>query len=62
MNVEKPTREGCTLSGFQNNRYVCPCHGSQFTTSGAVAQGPASSPLRPFTTRLSGTTLTIVVA
>jgi len=62
MNVEKPTREGCTLSGFQNNRYVCPCHGSQFTTSGAVAQGPASSPLRQFTTRLSGTTLTIVVA
>ncbi|OLB63092.1 MAG: hypothetical protein AUI11_02915 [Acidobacteria bacterium 13_2_20CM_2_66_4] len=39
-----------------------PCHGSQFTTSGAVAQGPASSPLRQFTTRLSGTALTIVVA
>ena len=56
------THEGCTVSGFQNDRYVCPCHGSQFTTSGAVAQGPASSPLRQFTTRLSGTALTIVVA
>ena len=56
------THEGCTVSGFQSGRYVCPCHGSQFTTSGAVAQGPASSPLRQFATRLSGTTLTIAVA
>jgi Rieske Fe-S protein len=56
------THEGCTVSGFQSGRYVCPCHGSQFTTSGSVAQGPASSPLRQFATRVSGTTLTIVVA
>jgi cytochrome b6-f complex iron-sulfur subunit len=56
------THEGCTVSGFQSGRYVCPCHGSQFTTGGTVAQGPASSPLRQFATRLSGTTLTIAVA
>ena len=42
------THEGCAVTGFDSARYVCPCHGSTFTTSGAVVQGPASSPLRQF--------------
>ena len=53
------THEGCTVTGFENQRYVCPCHGSQFTTSGAVVQGPASSPLRQFATRFANNVLTI---
>jgi cytochrome b6-f complex iron-sulfur subunit len=42
------THEGCAVTGFDSAHYVCPCHGSTFTTSGAVVQGPASSPLRQF--------------
>lgn len=42
------THEACAVSGFANSRYVCPCHGSEFSTSGAVVQGPAVSPLRQF--------------
>lgn len=42
------THQQCTVSGFQNNRFVCPCHGSQFTTGGSVANGPATSALQPF--------------
>jgi len=55
------THEGCTVSGFANQVYVCPCHGSQFSTSGSVVQGPASSPLRQFPTRFANNVLTISV-
>jgi cytochrome b6-f complex iron-sulfur subunit len=53
------THEGCTVNGFASQAYVCPCHGSRFSTSGAVLQGPASSPLRQFPTAFAGNVLTI---
>ncbi len=56
------THEACTVTGFENQHYVCPCHGSQYTTSGAVVQGPAPSPLRQFATRFAGNVLTIAIA
>src|SRR5205807_7128893 len=40
------THEACAVTGFANSAYVCPCHGSEFSTSGAVVPGPAASPLR----------------
>jgi cytochrome b6-f complex iron-sulfur subunit len=55
------THEACTVSGFQSSRYVCPCHGSQYSTSGAVLQGPATRALQPFATRFAGTVLTITL-
>jgi cytochrome b6-f complex iron-sulfur subunit len=56
------THEACTITGFQSPTFVCPCHGSEFTTSGAVARGPASAPLRQFATRFAGNALTITLA
>jgi cytochrome b6-f complex iron-sulfur subunit len=53
------THDGCTVSGFDNQVYVCPCHGSRFTTGGSVVQGPAPSPLRQFSTRFANGILTI---
>ena len=35
------THEGCTVTEFQNQIYVCPCHGSQYDTSGRIRKGPA---------------------
>ena len=55
------THEGCMVSGFANATYVCPCHGSEFNTSGGVVQGPASSPLRQFPTTFANNVVTISV-
>jgi nitrite reductase/ring-hydroxylating ferredoxin subunit len=55
------THEACTVSGFQNQTYVCPCHGSQYSLSGAVVQGPAPTALRQFATRFASNVLTITV-
>jgi cytochrome b6-f complex iron-sulfur subunit len=38
------THLGCSVKPVQAG-FECPCHGSQFTTSGAVTQGPATLPL-----------------
>lgn len=53
------THEQCTVTGFQNSRYVCPCHGSQYSTSGAVLQGPAARALQQFQTTFANNVLTI---
>ena len=56
------THERCTITGYQSSTYACPCHGSQFTTSGTVRSGPASQSLRQFATSFDGTTLRIMLA
>ena len=53
------THEGCTITGFQSPMYVCPCHGSQYSTSGSVLNGPATQPLRQFATQFANNVLTI---
>ena len=55
------THEACTITGFDNTNYVCPCHGSMFTTAGRVVMGPASAPLRTFATQFSNNVLTISI-
>jgi nitrite reductase/ring-hydroxylating ferredoxin subunit len=56
------THEGCTVTGFQNQTYVCPCHGSTYNTSGAVLSGPATRALQQFPTRFANNVLTITAA
>ena len=55
------THFGCTVSGYENQTFVCPCHGSRYNTNGSVVQGPASAALRQFSNRLDGDVLTIVI-
>ena len=53
------THQGCTITNYQSPTYGCPCHGSEFSTTGAVKNGPASSPLRQFSTQFANSVLTI---
>jgi cytochrome b6-f complex iron-sulfur subunit len=55
----------CTHSGCQvtydhgSENLPCPCHGSIFSTSGMVLNGPASSPLKTYEVIQEGDILTI---
>jgi cytochrome b6-f complex iron-sulfur subunit len=53
------THEGCTITRYASQTYICPCHGSQFSTSGRVLSGPATGQLTSFVAELSGGQLTI---
>lgn len=54
------THQGTSINfDAANNRFVCPNHGSIFTTSGAVTLGPASSALKQFTISIAGNTMTL---
>jgi cytochrome b6-f complex iron-sulfur subunit len=53
------THEACTITGFQDQSYVCPCHGSRFTLSGTVVSGPAPRSLATFPTAFSNSVLTV---
>lgn len=53
------THEGCTVNTYQNSLYECTCHGSQFSTTGAVVRGPAGTSLRQFATSFAAGVLTI---
>lgn len=55
------THQGCTINSFAGQVYQCPCHGSQFNTSGQVVRGPAGSPLRLFATQFASGQLTITL-
>jgi cytochrome b6-f complex iron-sulfur subunit len=56
------THEACTITGYQGGTYVCPCHLSEFSTSGAVLRGPAARALAAHATNFVSPTLTITIA
>ena len=57
--------QGCTHQGTTINyqptvgNFFCPNHGSRFSTTGGVINGPATSPLRKYNTTLTGTNLRV---
>jgi cytochrome b6-f complex iron-sulfur subunit len=55
------THQACTINGYSNQIYTCPCHGSQFTTGGQVSRGPAASPLQAYATTFANNILTITL-
>lgn len=55
------THQACAVEWDITEKFVCPCHGSQFSATGAVLRGPAPTPLRTFVTSLAGDQLTIML-
>jgi len=53
------THNGCTIGSFQNGTSACPCHGSQFNTSGSVVNGPAVNALKQYSATIVGDIVTI---
>jgi cytochrome b6-f complex iron-sulfur subunit len=54
------THEGFTVTyNHNNNHIICNNHGSVFTTSGTVVNGPAQTNLRTYSVTVDGNTLII---
>jgi cytochrome b6-f complex iron-sulfur subunit len=54
------THMGCTIAySSTNNNFPCPCHGSVFSTTGSVVNGPALTALKSHSVSKSGNVLTI---
>jgi cytochrome b6-f complex iron-sulfur subunit len=55
----------CTHQGVAVNynnaqgKFICPSHGSQFSTTGAVLVGPAATALKSYTVNISGNSLNV---
>lgn len=58
------THQGCTvlLPAAPGRSLDCPCHGSRFTTTGAVVNGPAERPLRTYPSRIAGDEVVITLS
>jgi cytochrome b6-f complex iron-sulfur subunit len=56
------THQGCTV-GYNKTAgdIECPCHGSVYSTSGSVLNGPAVSALRSYPVTVTGTVLSIAL-
>ena len=53
------SHESCTITGFDGDIYVCPCHGSRYNRTGRVVNGPATASLRQFATSFADGVVTI---
>lgn len=52
------THSQCTITySHSDGDLPCPCHGSRFTTTGAVTNGPAQSNLKSYTVKKEGNLL-----
>jgi Rieske Fe-S protein len=44
---------GCKIDKLEGDRFVCPCHGSEYDLNGKVIKGPAYKNLETVPSRIS---------
>lgn len=54
------THKGCDVE-LEGDKFVCPCHGSEFTMDGKVLNGPAKTDLKIFETMFDSDKGTVVI-
>lgn len=54
------THAGCVVQwqGSQE-KFVCPCHGSEFGSDGKVLKGPAEKPLKTYQAKIEGNSVLV---
>ncbi|MGZ3441141.1 MAG: QcrA and Rieske domain-containing protein, partial [Polyangia bacterium] len=56
------THAGCTVAWNPgNNDFECPCHGSTFSSTGAVQVGPATIPLKSYPVVVNADSVVVTV-
>ena len=55
------THLGCKINKLENDKLICPCHGSQFNLDGNVIKGPATASLKKISYKTDPKTKEIVV-
>lgn len=53
------THQQCTVTGFTEGVFQCPCHGSRYDTNGAVVRGPSTTNLRRFNATITNDVISI---
>lgn len=54
------THAGCTVEWKSDtNKFVCPCHGSEFNIDGKVHTAPATTPLTTYAVKVEGDSVLI---
>jgi cytochrome b6-f complex iron-sulfur subunit len=56
------THQGCTIGySLASNNFPCPCHGSVYSSTGSIVNGPATVALKSYQATKSGNILTILL-
>ena len=51
---------GCTVTWESDQqKFLCPCHGSEFNSSGEVLEGPATEPLASYEVKVKGDSILV---
>ncbi|UYP18082.1 Rieske (2Fe-2S) protein [Rhodococcus sp. Z13] len=53
------THQGCNITGVEDDRIVCNCHGSRFDLDGNPVEGPAKRPLKVRSVEARGADLVV---
>ncbi len=54
------THKGCDVE-LEGTKFVCPCHGSEYTLDGKVTEGPAEKDLKTFETMFDSDKGTVTI-